>query len=314
MDMQQNEHDVNVIDQRRDVTLREESRRWPMQPRDGVDGRAEDSPPIGPRVRWGGVTSGLSIVLGTILLLTALGLAIGITAVGDPRTATDGTASGIGLGAGIWAGLTLLMAYFLGGLVSTRVTDRPDSGGALIHGALVWTLASVFLLWLIGQGLSFGLSSLFGALGGVSRATVTAATSTVTGGGNLAESLGLTDPTRIMERLDDPKTASLFAAATGMSASEAQTTLTQLRTRVEAVRDNPDRVAAEVRTFLAQHAERAQQQALRAAAAVQKGASMGSWITFAVLALTLLVSMLGALAGIPSLRTWRLRWARTGVA
>lgn len=314
MDMQRNEHDVNIIDQRRDVTPREESRRWPMHPREGVDGRAEESPPIGPRVRWGGVTSGLGIVLGTILFLTALGLAIGITAVGDPRTATEDTASGIGLGAGIWAGLTLLIAYFLGGLVSTRVTDRPDSGGALIHGALVWTLASVFLLWLVGQGISFGLSSFFGVLGGVSRATATMATATVTGEGNLAERLGLTDPMRIMEWLDDAKTVSLFASATGMSTNEAQTTLAQLRTRVEAVRDNPDRVAAEVRTFLAQYAERAQQQALRATAAVQKGASVGSWITFGVLALTLLMSILGALAGIPSLRTWRLRWARTGAA
>ena len=87
-------------------------------------------PPVGPRVRWGGVTSGFIIALGTILLLTALGLAIGITAVGDPRAATPNTVTGLGIGAGIWAALTLLIAYFLGGLVSTTVTDRPDRAGA----------------------------------------------------------------------------------------------------------------------------------------------------------------------------------------
>jgi hypothetical protein len=218
----------------------------------------------------------------------------------------------MGIGAGVWAGITLLIACFLGGLVSTRVADRPDRGGALIHGALVWTVVSVFLLWLLGQGLSFGLSNLFGALGGLTRTAATAVTATVTGGNDLAQSLGFTEPSRIMERLDDPETVSLFAAATGMSTEEARQALTQFRSQVEAVRENPDRVAAEVRNFLDQYADRAQQQALKTAAAVQEDATVGSWVTFGILSLTLLVSILGALAGTPSLRTWRLRWANTG--
>ena len=95
-----------------------------------VNGEADGgTPPIGVRVRWGGVTSGWIMALGTLLLLTTLGLAIGITALGDPRTADSATASGLGMGAGLWGAVTLLIALFLGGLVSTRVTDRPDRGG-----------------------------------------------------------------------------------------------------------------------------------------------------------------------------------------
>jgi hypothetical protein len=60
------------------------------------------TPPIGVRVRWSGVTSGWIMALGTLLLLTTLGLAIGITAIGDPRTADSATASGLGMGAGLW--------------------------------------------------------------------------------------------------------------------------------------------------------------------------------------------------------------------
>jgi hypothetical protein len=70
-------------------------------------------------------------------------------------------------------------------------------------------------------------------------------------------------------------------------------------------------VAAEVRSFLAQYKERAQQQALKAAA-VREGATVGSWVTCLVLVLTLGVAILGALAGIPSLRTWRARWVHAG--
>jgi hypothetical protein len=248
------------------------------------------------------------------LLLIALGLAVGITAIGDPRDATHSTVTGLGIGAGIWAAITLFIAYFLGGLVSTAVTDRPDRGGALIHGALVWTLASMFLLWLLGQGVSLGLSGLFGALSGLTRTAATVATGTVVGGGDLAQRLGFTDPSRVIDRLDDPQTVSVFASATGMSTEEARTALARFRDRVAAVRDNPDQVAAEVRTFLAQYADRAQQQALKAAATVQEGATVSSWVTFGMLVVTLVLSIVGAMAGSPSLRTWRVRWAHTGAA
>jgi hypothetical protein len=303
------EREGGVMNERREVVppveLHERSTRFV----DPMDGRTEVLSLVGPRVRWGGVSSGLFFALGTLLLLTALGLAIGITALGDPRTATSNTASGLGTGAGIWAAIALLIAYFLGGLVSTRATDRPDQGGAFMHGALVWTLFSVFLLWLIGQGVSLGLSGFFGALNGLTRTAATTATAAATGGSNLAQSLGLTDPARVMDRLDDPEIVAVFASATGMSTEEARTSLTQLRNRIAEVRDNPERVAAEVRSFLSQYADRAQQQAMRAAAAVQEGAAVGSWMTFGVLAVTLIASILGALAGVPSLRTWRLRGA-----
>jgi hypothetical protein len=182
-----------------------------------------------------------------------------------------------------------------------------------MHGILVWTLVSMFLLWLIGQGISFGFSNLFSALGGLTRTAATAVTATVASGTDLAQRLGFTDPARVIDQLDDPQTVSLFAAATGTPTAEARTALAQFRSRLEAVRDNPEQVAAEVRTFLAQYKDRAEQQALRAAATVQEGAAVGSWVTFGVLALTLAGSILGALAGCPSLRTWRMRWAGSRV-
>ena len=64
-------------------------------------GRPHDAAYRSPRP-LGGVTSGWIIALGTLLLLTTLGLAIGITALGDPRTADSATASGLGMGASLW--------------------------------------------------------------------------------------------------------------------------------------------------------------------------------------------------------------------
>jgi hypothetical protein len=233
--------------------------------------------------------------------MTALGLAVGISAIGELRTADSNTASSLGSGAGLWGAITLLIAYFLGGMVATKVTDRPDRGGACLHGLVVWTLCSLFLLWLIGQGVSLGLSGLFGALSDLTRTAATAVMATAAGGGELVQRLGLTDPVQVMNRLENPETVSLFAAVTGMSTEDARTTLGQLRSRLEAVRDNPERISAEVRTFLAQYVERAKQSGQQVAAAVQEGATVGSWVTCGVLAVTLLASILGALAGNPRL-------------
>jgi hypothetical protein len=267
-----------------------------------VDERTNLLPPQGPRVRWSGVMSGFFVALGVLMIMGALGLAIGVTALGDPRTATHETASELGIGAGIWAFVTMVVALFLGGMVSTKVTDRPDRAGALIHGALVWVLFSLFSIWMIASGVSLGLSGLFGALSGFAQGATTAVAA---GGGDLVQILRLNEPSRVMERLDDPATASTLAAATGMSTEEARTAIDNLRARVQEVRDDPAQVAAEVRDFLAQYAERAKQQALIAAAKAQRGAEIGSWVTFGVMVVSLGVAIAGAMGGVPSLHRWR---------
>lgn len=267
-----------------------------------LDERTNILPPQGPRVRWSGVMSGFFIAIGVLIVMGALGLAIGITALGDPRWVTGETASELGIGAGVWAFITLLVAVFLGGLVSTKVTDRPDRPGAVMHGALVWVLFFVFTLWMIANGVSLGLSGLFGAVSGMARSATTAV---AVGGGDLVQTLGLNDPNQVLAKLDDPRTASTLAAATGMSEEEARAALGNLRPRIEAARDDPARVTSEIRDFLAQYSERAKQQGLAAAAKAQHGATIGSWITFGVMIVSLAVAIGGAMGGVPSFRRWR---------
>jgi hypothetical protein len=257
--------------------------------------------PVGPRVRWSGVMSGVFVAIAALLLLTALGLAVGITVFGDPRAATGETASGLGIGAGIWAFITLLVALFFGGMVSTQVTDLPDRAAAVIHAVLVWVLFLLFIFWLMVSGISLGLTGLFGVMGELVRGAATA----VGAGGDLVQHLGLDDPNQVLAKLDDPRTAAALATTTGMSTDEAKAALGTLRSRVEAVKDDPARVAAEVRNFLAQYAERAKQQALAAAATAQRGATIGSWVTFGVMVVTLAVAIAGAMSGVPSFQRWR---------
>jgi hypothetical protein len=240
--------------------------------------------------------SGFFVALGVLQLMGALGLANGVTALGDPRAATSATATGLGIGGVVWAFITLLAAVFLGSLVSTAVTDQPNRTGAVMHGALVWVLFSLFTVWMIASGISLGVSGLYGAVSGLARSATTAVAA---GGGDLVQSLGLNDSNQVIARLDDPATAATLATATGMSTDEAHAALGNLRARVDPVRDDPVRVTAEVRDFVAPYAERAKQQAMAAAATAQRAAKIGAWTTVGALVVSLGVALAGAMAGVP---------------
>src|ERR671911_508629 len=66
--------------------------------------------PLRDRIRWGPIIAGVVTAFAVLLFLTVLGLALGISALGgDDDPQTWGTA------AGIWGGLSLLVAFFSGG-------------------------------------------------------------------------------------------------------------------------------------------------------------------------------------------------------
>ena len=67
----------------------------------------------GTKVSWGGIFGGVLVAVGLLFLLAALGVAVGITAADPGET----QASTLGASAGIWTGLSLLIALFVGGMV-----------------------------------------------------------------------------------------------------------------------------------------------------------------------------------------------------
>ena len=111
----------------------------------------------GMRVSWGGVFGGVLVALGFLLLMTALGVAVGISAARPGETDT-GT---LGAGAGIWAGVSLLVALFIGGWVSTRIGAIFDGTTGFFEGALVWVVSVLLMLCMAstGMGVLFGGAS-----------------------------------------------------------------------------------------------------------------------------------------------------------
>jgi ElaB/YqjD/DUF883 family membrane-anchored ribosome-binding protein len=258
------------------------------QERFRVAERAQLAPLEIARISWAGVWSGFLIGLGALLLLSTLGLAVGISAADiDPGQGSDPKAFGIG--AAIWAGLSLLIALFVSGMIASRASMVVDRTVATTHGALVWVLTMLGIIYLAGTGISLGMSGVLGVVRGAGSAVGGAA-------GGLTD-LTSGDVDQILARLNDSKTAGVVAGATGMSQDEARGALEDIRAKVEAVRNNPEQAAAEARNGVQQLTSRAKERAASVAQQAQPYASRTAWTALAVMVVSLAAAVGGAVWG-----------------
>jgi hypothetical protein len=254
--------------------------------------RVAERPLVAPletaRISWAGVWSGFLIGLGVLMLLSTLGLAIGIsTADIGPGEGRDARA--LGIGAAAWAGLSMLIALFVAGTIASRVSMVVDRTVATTHGALVWVLTMLGILYLAGAGVGLGVSGVLGAVRGAGSAVSGVA-------GSLADLTG-GDVEQILARLDDPRTAGVVAAATGMSEQEARSALADIRGKVEAARSNPEQAVAEARKGVEQLTARAKDRMASAAQRAQPYASRTAWTALAVMVVALVAAVAGAVWG-----------------
>ena len=100
---------------------------------------------IGARVSWGAVFAGLLLSLATYLFLGVLGTAIGSAAI-DPLGDRNPLA-GFGSGAGIWVGLSTLIALAVGGFFAGRTAVAKG----MLHGVLCWALTTLVAVYLVSS-------------------------------------------------------------------------------------------------------------------------------------------------------------------
>jgi hypothetical protein len=115
------------------------------------------------RVRWGPILAGMATALTTLLLMSLLGLAVGLTVVNAGTAAAEGNVpDGLGRNAAMWGALSSVLAFLLGGWVAGRSAAVFDRNWGALNGALVFLVAVPFILWLASQG----VGSVLGTLGG----------------------------------------------------------------------------------------------------------------------------------------------------
>jgi len=106
------------------------------------------------RVRWGPIIAGFVTALTSLVLLGMLGAAIGVTSLNAGFDAARGAPPpDVGRNAGIWAGISTIIAFLIGGFVAGRTSAVFGRGWGALNGMLVFLFAVPFTLWLAGQGL-----------------------------------------------------------------------------------------------------------------------------------------------------------------
>jgi hypothetical protein len=245
----------------------------------------------GMKVSWGGVFAGVLVAMGVSMLLAALGVAIGVSAV-DPGETDPGA---IGIGAAIWGGLQLLIALFVGGMVATRVGAIIDRTTGFFEGVLVWVVSLILMAYLAGSGIASVASGAFSLLGGATQ-TFSAVVQGEGGSGNIDVS-GTVD--QMVEQLRSPELVNRVASVTGLSVNEVRNTLNDTATRIEANRNNPTQAAQEASRGVTSLFDRARSNGALAAKAeeIQPEAASTAWLTFVALLLSLAAAVSGAMLG-----------------
>lgn len=242
----------------------------------------------GMQVSWGGVWGGVLVGLGLLLLLTALGLALGVSAVD-----TESDNGGLGIGAAVWAAISLLLSLYVAGMASTRIGAIFDKTTGLFEGALVWVLSVLLIVYLAGSGIGLVAGGAFKLVGGASQTI-----SSMMMSGNMPDiSQGSID--QVVQKLRDPQTAKTIAAATGMQEKSVRTNLAKLADKGNTAKDNPAQAAGEVRQGIQDMVQRARADGTftQAAEKAKAAAAKTAWITFGALLLALVAAAFGALTG-----------------
>ncbi|MCT2559646.1 hypothetical protein N0B51_11710 [Tsuneonella sp. YG55] len=129
------------------------------------------APALLSRVSWGAIFAGTVVAVGLLVLLGMLGTAIGFRAI-DPQ---QGAAfDGVGIGAGIWWIVSSVLALAIGGYVAGHLSGIPEKRSATAHGASVWGLLTMVMLWLAASTVGTAVNTASGAVVGAAQAAATA--------------------------------------------------------------------------------------------------------------------------------------------
>jgi len=251
-------------------------------------------------VSWSGIWAGFMTAMAVAVVLTALGIAVGISVL-DVNPAGAHDARSWTIGAGLWTFFTYIIAVFAGGVVATRTGRYTLRPSAAVVGTAVWVLSLVAVLLFGAIRLALISTPLLraplGPAGGMPPVIAQADP-------DLTAALTNGDVDRATGRLADPTTADRIASATGVPRDRVASTLGDIRARLSAERGDPSRALASARTTLAGLAAQAPGGSGAASGvpvpAPQPAATIVGWVTFFVLIASLGAAVAGAGVGFRS--------------
>lgn len=104
-------------------------------------------------VSWGAIFAGLFIALVSQIVLTILGVAIGLSVITPDTSGAGGASAGqVASNAAWWWVVTSIIALFFGGWVAGRMAGLIGKTDAALHGLVTWGLTGVATIILLSLG------------------------------------------------------------------------------------------------------------------------------------------------------------------
>ena len=115
------------------------------------------------RLSWTAILAGMIVAIIVQILLSLLGLGIGLTAFSP---ATDSQPfQGLGTGAGIWWIISVLLSLFSGGWVAGWLAHSYNQTDNILHGVLTWGLFTLISLYLLTSSIGSVIDGLGNVVG-----------------------------------------------------------------------------------------------------------------------------------------------------
>lgn len=137
-------------------------------------------------IRWGAILAGVVSGTASYLLLSLLGVAVGLTAI-DP--ASEDPVGRVPLATGIWTGISMLVGAFIGGYVAGHMSGLKRSVDGMLHGFVAWGVTTLLYAVLATTALGTILGGTFRILSQGLQTATTAATQTQGGPQNVMDQL-----------------------------------------------------------------------------------------------------------------------------
>lgn len=115
------------------------------------------------RVSWGAIFAGSLVAIVVDIMLSLLGIGIGFGII-NPATG-DSPVRAVGIGTGIWMGISALVSLFAGAWVAGRLAGIPRKSIGAIHGIVVWGVAALFSFFVMTTAVGSLIGGLTGAVG-----------------------------------------------------------------------------------------------------------------------------------------------------
>ena len=126
------------------------------------------------RVSWSAIFAGVVVTLSAQLLLSLLGVAIGLGTI-DPATADTPGATSLGIGAGLWWLVSTIVSLVLGGYTAAWLAGIGRRFDGMLHGLVTWGVTLLLTLYLLSSAIGGAIGGAFTVIGNVTGAAASAA-------------------------------------------------------------------------------------------------------------------------------------------